>query len=159
MKVIVISDTHHSVSELIHELKKNSNIDLMIHLGDFVKDAEIISQAISLPLIEVKGNCDWSSNHDLLEKEIVLFGRKILITHGHKYGVKNSLNRLYYKGIESKADIVLFGHTHVAYNQWIDGMLLFNPGSAAFPRGNNIKPSYGLLEISASSILSNIVSF
>jgi len=41
----------------------------------------------------------------------------------------------------TNADIIIYGHSHEAQNQFIRGSLLFNPGRA--------RDSFGLLEISA----------
>ena len=41
-------------------------------------------------------------------------GIKIFFTHGHKWGVKYSTDRLFYKAKEIGAQIALFGHTHTA---------------------------------------------
>ena len=38
--------------------------------------------------------------------------RKIFFTHGDLYGVKSSINNIYYRGRELGVDVVLFGHTH-----------------------------------------------
>lgn len=44
------------------------------------------------------------------------------------------------------AAIVVFGHSHQPLNEWRDGHLLFNPGSATDPR-RAPSPSVGILEL------------
>ena len=53
--------------------------------------------------------------------------KKILLTHGHRYRVKYGYDRLLSRAKEISADIVVFGHTHVPENTYIDNILLFNP--------------------------------
>ena len=45
--------------------------------------------------------------------------------------------------------VVVFGHTHRALNHWVNGKLVFNPGSAHFPDIKSEAPSVGLLHIHA----------
>jgi putative phosphoesterase len=156
MKLIVISDTHHLTTKVISELKKIKNIDKIIHLGDFVQDGKKISEQLSIPLVAVKGNCDFGDIKAPLETIINVHNQKILICHGHKYGVKYGLDRLYYKALESNVDIVMFGHTHVCLNQRIENILFFNPGSPTLPRGNS-KASYGSIDVNENSVESRII--
>lgn len=64
---------------------------------------------------------------------------KILFSHGHTFGVKYSLDRIYYKAKEIGAKIVLFGHTHCRYYSYEDGVHILNPGSASCPRDGKPK--------------------
>ena len=45
---------------------------------------------------------------------------------------------------------IVFGHTHEPYVKMVDGVLLFNPGSAL--PGHGLQPSVGILDISEHSI-------
>ena len=56
------------------------------------------------------------------------------------------------------AKIALFGHTHVPYNQYHDGIYMLNPGSIAFPRDCS-RPSYGLIDITPKGIITNTTNF
>lgn len=76
-----------------------------------------------------------------------LGGRRILLLHGHKQGVKNGLQRLYYHALESKADAVLFGHTHIPEMRREGELFMMNPGSPSFPRGGHTQGTYGILHI------------
>ena len=57
------------------------------------------------------------------EKIIEVCGKKIFITHGHFYGVKEGMQRLLYRGLELKVDIALYGHTHISNILFEEGML------------------------------------
>ena len=70
--------------------------------------------------------------------------------HGHKYNVKSSLLPITYKGKEVGADIVLFGHTHRAYLDEIDGMTIMNPGSVS---------GYGIIEIIDDKICAKVEKY
>jgi putative phosphoesterase len=45
----------------------------------------------------------------------------------------------------------LFGHTHRAFCEEKEGILLFNPGSVSLPVGAG--PTFGLLDISKEGVL------
>jgi putative phosphoesterase len=49
------------------------------------------------------------------------------------------------------ADIVIYGHTHRAAEDWIEGALYLNPGSAGAPRDGNAA-SIAILTIENDSI-------
>lgn len=136
MLIAVVSDTHrdsHSIEKVIRKVEK---ADMLIHLGDNNCDAEEISKRFKGRVISVKGNCDFSSagNSELLEE---IAGKKMLITHGHSYGVKYGLTRLLFRAQEVNADIVLFGHTHISLVEYVSGIWFINPGSASEARDNH----------------------
>ena len=59
---------------------------------------------------------------------------RILLTHGHRYGVKEDLQRLTYAALEQACAVALFGHTHEPFLAREQGVLLLNPGSLCQPR-------------------------
>lgn len=76
--------------------------------------------------------------------EIVPLGPvRAFICHGHSYHVKYSLDSLVYAAQEQQAKIAMFGHTHMPFNEDIDGVRVINPGSAGMGR----KPSFALVEV------------
>jgi len=145
MKIAVISDTHRCIEKLINNLE-NKKLDIIIHLGDYIKDAEVIEDELGVEIIKVKGNCDIRENDAQDEIILNLKDRKVLLTHGHKYNVKFTFENLCYRAEEIEADIVLFGHTHRPFNQKIDDILFFNPGSPTNPRNTKDK-TYGIIDI------------
>ena len=76
----------------------------------------------------VKGNCDLIGEE---EKIIEIDGVKILLTHGHLYGVKSSYLRLIYRAKELGVNVVIFGHTHLPLIMQEEEVLLLNPGSCS----------------------------
>lgn len=146
MKIIVVSDTHGDNKDVIEKIMELGKPDVLIHLGDYVEDGIKISKAFGVETIIVRGNGDYGSAYkddELIELE----GKKLFITHGHKYNVRNTIANLYYRGLELGADIILFGHTHVPVNVKEDGIIILNPGSPSLPRGINRKKTFGLIEI------------
>jgi len=146
IKVIVVADTHHVTQPIIKALKNERDAQAFIFLGDHVEDGEKIKDALKLPSYIIGGNGDWSTYYKR-EMVVNLGGRRILLLHGHKQGVKNGLQRLYYHALENKADAVLFGHTHIPELKREGDLFMMNPGSPSFPRGGHTQGTYGILHI------------
>ena len=145
MKVAIISDTHGKLKELMEEISRHE-IDVIIHLGDFSddgKDLQIITEKI---VYIVKGNNDYLATTELEELLINLNGIDFLITHGHRYNIYRGLDKLLNRAKKVGARVVLFGHTHVFFNQVIDGIWLINPGSPSYPRSGD-KKSFVILDL------------
>lgn len=157
MKILVVSDTHGAVFEsIVKPMQNEKNIDLMIHCGDKYKDAEKLAGMIGVKdFYRVTGNCDYGvkNGNDMLNVEIE--GKHILITHGHLQNVKDGLEQLKKLAEEKFSQIVLFGHTHIPYNEIDNDKLYFNPGSTILPK--NGKASYGIVEILLDKVTSKIV--
>lgn len=133
MLIAVISDTHR-MSKYINSAKELiKNADILLHLGDNVEDVDLLEQGFKGEVYAVAGNCDYSKKYPK-ETIIEVNGRKIFFTHGDLYGVKSSINNIYYKGKELEADIVLFGHTHQHLIEEESGLILMNPGSVSLPK-------------------------
>ncbi|NLV49162.1 MAG: metallophosphoesterase [Clostridiales bacterium] len=141
MKILVFSDSHGSCG-LMEAAVKLHMPDLTLFLGDGASD--ITALRASYPELSVRcvrGNCDpagFAPEKLIIEES----GKKIMMTHGHAYGVKLGLQRVFYAALEAQADIILFGHTHEAYRAEREGLIMLNPGSVG--RGRN--RSYALLE-------------
>ena len=133
MLIAVVSDTHrvNKYINLAKELIKDA--DILIHLGDNTDDVEVLKSGFKGEVYAVAGNCDYSTQYPK-EAIIEVNGRKIFFTHGDLYGVKHSMNNIYYRGKELDVDIVLFGHTHEQIIEEEKGIILMNPGSISLPR-------------------------
>jgi len=151
MRIGVISDTHipdrakELPQQILTEFKK---VDMIIHVGDLV-DISVLEKLKSLcPNVKaVQGNMDHENVRKALpEKEVITVeGFKICVTHGH--GSPSGLIELtgaVFK--DERPDIIIFGHSHTAFNERIGNILFFNPGSCTdkiFSPYN----SYGIIEI------------
>ena len=149
MRVGVFSDSHGDHEALDELLERMGALDAVCFLGDVARDAEHLRERLAaMPnqpvLYAVRGNNDYYSTctlpWDLL---IELGGVRIYMTHGHRLV---SLMNLAYKAQECGAQVALFGHTHQALCETVQGVLLLNPGSAGnFCRGGRARAS--MLEI------------
>ena len=141
MNILVFSDTHKNIEPMLHVIEHEAP-DHVIHLGDHIRDAEEIQRRFQmLPVLSVKGNCDFEP--DGREQALAdFFGIRILAVHGHRYGVKSGLLRYHYAAKENQVDVALFGHTHQAYCEYHDGIWLMNPGSCSA-----LRPSYGQITV------------
>ena len=149
MRVGVFSDSHGDHEALDELLERMGPLDAVCFLGDVARDAEHLRERLAaMPnqpvLYAVRGNNDYYSTctlpWDLL---IELGGVRIYMTHGHRLV---SLMNLAYKAQECGAQVALFGHTHQALCETVQGVLLLNPGSAGnFCRGGRARAS--VLEI------------
>lgn len=145
MRIGVISDTHGKVDRALRILPQMGDVSLIIHLGDFLEDSIYLKRKIKTKIIAVKGNCD----RDPIEKEelvLPLGSQKLFAVHGHQYGVKTDLTRLYYRALELECNIALYGHTHIPMITKYEDVLIMNPGSVSFPRGGS-KASFGIIEL------------
>jgi len=147
VKILVISDTHKNISNARDIIKRiKSKIDLVIHLGDHDTDAEQLKYEFENVAFQyVPGNCDWCSFEDG-KKILNVAGKKIMMTHGHDYGVKYSYDGIKKTARDQGAQMVLFGHTHVPYISIEENLLTMNPGSLSLPRGGSTY-SYGIIDI------------
>ena len=83
----------------------------------------------------VPPNCDFVAD---FPSEIVLEAEdKRILTHGHRFNIKNGLDRLEKYALRQNTDAVLFGHTHAPLQE-IRSDIVFNPGSLGYPRGSSL---------------------
>lgn len=131
MRIGVFSDTHGDLSPLFSLKERLAPLDAVFHCGDFAEEARDIGAFFHCPYYAVKGNCDYYCDEPL-EKLVTLGGKTFLLVHGHTCTGELSL---VHKGQMAHADAVLFGHSHIPYESWHEGILLLNPGSLSRPRG------------------------
>lgn len=129
LKILVFSDSHRFRGGMLDVIEAQSP-DLVIHLGDLQSDAEEIGYAYpKLPMVSVPGNCDgWTMEPAI--RLLQLEGHKVLLSHGHLWQVKHSYARAILEAKKADADLLLFGHTHMAYCEQVDGIWVMNPGAA-----------------------------
>lgn len=157
MKILVVSDTHRAAFQsVLGKLKEERDVTILIHCGDNYNDAKSIADMMGIrDFYRVLGNCDHdvSDGEDLLELNIE--NKRFLVTHGHLQHVKDGMDTLKALAEEKNADVVLFGHTHMAYMKTEDGILYFNPGSTILPKG--CRAGYGIIEIIDNKIVGKLV--
>lgn len=145
MKILVFSDSHRSLSGMYAAIDRHQP-QQVIHLGDIMSDAEEVAEHYpKLPFCLVPGNCDGWGVAIPVKKQIELAGKSILLSHGHRWGVKSGYDAAIADARAVGADILLFGHTHIPLCQRLeDGLWMMNPGPA--------RSSYGLIQIENGTI-------
>lgn len=143
MKALIVSDNH-GIDRDLYELMTiyEHDIDLWLHCGD----SEFrLNDPVFDVFQAVLGNTDF--DHFPPQEVNELAGRKIVHVHGHQHSVSfgvEGLNRLAEK---ENADIVFYGHTHIAKVDFMNGRYFINPGSINFPRGTLREGSYAILTL------------
>ena len=152
MTVVILSDSH-GLLDYMYMAVETIRPDAVIHLGDCWRDAEELRMLFPrLPMEHVPGNCDFRPG-EAAEKLVFWDGLRVLLCHGHTYGVKNSLMSAGYAAEEKNLDLFLFGHTHRPLCDWRGKTTFFNPGSI----GKGLKPTYGVIRVEDGKIDSRIL--
>jgi len=151
MRLLVISDTH-GFTEAAVEIYNSGSFDIIVHLGDNYEDAEHIRSETGAAVIAVKGNCDYGHSDKRYRVLNTDFGR-ILLVHGHEQRVKQGLTSLAYTALDMECQAVFFGHTHRAFYDESDELIMLNPGSMSYPYGVGEKPSYAVVEIDEDGLM------
>ena len=128
--IVILSDTHgfrRGIDEIEHLFAEN---DMVIHLGDTSADGNYIRTKFPAKTIVINGNCDLPALGDD-EKVIEVENIKIFACHGHKFSVKTTLAQLAARAKELGCAVALYGHTHRARADIIDGVTLINPGAGS----------------------------
>lgn len=146
MKILVVSDTHGHEKNLETVLKRVQPLDALIHCGDVEGGEDYIRQIVECPAYLVRGNNDFFS--DLPREEMLhLGGYRIMVTHGHMYGVSMGTETLKEEARSRGVQVVMFGHTHRPYLEIGDQLTVLNPGSLSYPRQMGRKPGFLIMEI------------
>ncbi|MFC4403939.1 metallophosphoesterase family protein [Gracilibacillus xinjiangensis] len=150
-KVLIISDSHGWESELLEIKERHQHeVEAMIHCGD----SELLHSSEELSGMNVvKGNMD---NDDNLPEEIdfTVDNLHFFVAHGHMHQIKFTLQPISYRGDEVGANVVCFGHSHIAGAEKAENKLFINPGSIRLPRSQH-PGSYAIL--SANRDLSDVI--
>jgi putative phosphoesterase len=161
----VIADTHipdrlPKLHPGILDLLQSYSVSQILHAGDICTPRVLDELGQIAPVMAVKGNRDFIFNDNLpLVQHFHVNGWQIALMHGsgthreywfdkwqyvlHGYRIER------YKTLVMRtapaAQIIVFGHTHRPLNEWVNGKLLFNPGSASFGPPEGGSPTLGLL--------------
>ncbi len=151
MQIGVISDTHDYLDSRVPELFKG--VDHILHAGDVGMPAILLELEQLAPLTAIAGNTDSSTV--LKETEAVeLAGRRFLLHHivdPHRPSPKVArlLERI-------RPDVVVFGHTHLLFEQVVGGVLYFNPGYAGRPKPG-VRRTVAILHCEGQGMVSEII--
>jgi putative phosphoesterase len=146
MKILIVSDTHGRNHNYLRTLEKVLPIDLLIHLGDFEGGEEFVETITPCPTEMISGNNDFFNG--LPKEKIIHIGKyTVMLTHGHRYGVNYGTHDLREAARKQKADIVMFGHTHVPMIDLSDSVWVINPGSLSLPRQHGRIPTFIIMDL------------
>lgn len=146
MKILIVSDTHRSNKNFLEVVDKTAPLDMVVHCGDVEGSELLIAKAAGCPVEMVQGNNDFFTELPR-EKEFMLGKYKVWLTHGHNYYISMNTEVIKEEARLRDADIVMCGHTHKPVVDIGPNVTLLNPGSISYPRQENRKPSYIIMEI------------
>ena len=149
MIVTVLADTHleRDIGKKLPGivLRAIDEADVVLHAGDISSAIAFAELSDRNRIVAVLGNNDRDLVAMLPESRTIdLEGLQIAMVHnsGAREGRAARLHRLF-----PEADIVIFGHSHVPWDEsGLAGQLLFNPGSPTQRRGEP-QHSFGRLVI------------
>ncbi len=159
MRIGVISDTHipfftRSIPQPV--LESFATCDVIVHAGDIIESSVIEKLKTMAETRAVHGNMDSEELKRLLPDRLVfeVGGKRIGVTHGKGSGKKvlDEVRNIF----DKKVDIVIFGHSHMPFNENIGGTLFFNPGSATDTLFQG-KRTYGIITIEGDIVRGEII--
>lgn len=144
MKLGIIADTHGVLHPRVLEVFRG--VDRILHAGDIGGDSIIRELETIAPVTAIPGNNDQPEPvHERLE----FCETRFLLTHilGRPRRlapeVRHALSM-------ERADVVIFGHSHLPHDEIVDGVHFFNPASAG-PRRFDYPTSVGFFEWTADT--------
>jgi putative phosphoesterase len=149
MIIGVISDTHGLLRpEAVAALR---GADRIIHAGD-IGDLQILDKLGEIaPVTAVRGNVDrgaWAKKIPAAE---------VLEVGGVSIYVLHVLQQLDLNPEVAGFAVVVTGHSHVPKQEWKNGVLYFNPGSAG-PRRFGLPVTVGKLVVSGNQVRGKILN-
>ena len=146
MRVLVMSDSHGNWRNIEGVVNQVGKIDMLIHCGDVENDEDFIREIADCPVHIVAGNCDYG--YDLPASDTFMVGDyTVMACHGHMFYVHGSTMYLKEYARKNSIDVVMFGHTHRPYIEIDEDVTILNPGSIAYPRQEDRRPTFLIMEI------------
>ena len=154
MKAVVLADTHvrDAGSTRLPDAAwaEVRTADVVLHAGDVMEPGFLEELRAVAPVHAVLGNNDGALRGVLPETvEVELGGVRVAMVHdsGPRTGREGRLHRRF-----PDAEVVVFGHSHIPWNEpGLGGQLLFNPGSATQRRRQPHK-TLGILDLARGTI-------
>lgn len=154
MQVLVLADTHlrrdwpnRRLPDEVWEWAATA--DAILHAGDVLEHQHLDDLRRYGPVHVVRGNNDRELVDVPERLEVELAGVRIGMIHdsGSRSGRAQRLHAAF-----PSADVVVFGHSHIPWNEaGIDGQLLFNPGSPT-ERRRQPHRTVGVLELAEGQV-------
>ena len=112
---------------LLHLHSIFADVEMIIHAGDITSQV-VLDELEKFGTVEaVRGNMDRTNLPLLPEKKVLdIKGNRIGVMHG--WGAPKRIRERLRDRFED-VDAIVYGHTHEPFNEIVDGVLFFNPGS------------------------------
>jgi len=169
MKLLVFSDSHGRLEPIQSIIRAHADTtDAILHLGDGAAEVLTLRARFpSIPFYAVLGNCDSYTYSDFgitQDKCLSLGGYTLYFCHGDRFGVGGGTGALAAYAAYKHADIALYGHTHIAHEEYIPAdsdkpdakpLWILSPGSVSLPRDAS-QSSFGILDLSERGVLFSV---
>jgi len=165
MRIGLLSDTHipEAALTLPPQVKDAfRDVDLILHAGD-IYDPGVLDELERLaPVMAARGDDDHLALFDLrIQQEhlLTVAGMRLWLIHAMPariYGVW-LMHTAQRDELLDSADIMVFGHTHRALVDRLQGVLLVNPGSPTFPNYQPILGTVSVLTIASGKAEASII--
>lgn len=167
MKIGVISDTHGDVETFRAAIEGPlANAELLLHAGDLLyhgpRNPMVAGyeppalanalNALDVPLIVAKGNCDSDVDQLVLDvpiqapyAHVYADGLRIVVNHGDRWSDEETVELMTRWGV----DLFISGHTHTPKLERHGRLLWLNPGSPSLPKAKQAQtpqPTVALVE-------------
>ena len=121
IRVAVMADTHGVLRPEVERILETC--DVIVHAGDFDNQMLYHKLNVDQPLYAVRGNNDrgWSGGLGQVNR-FEIGGVKFIMAH----------ERVDIPSVLKDIQVVIFGHSHMYYQQEISGRLWLNPGSCGY---------------------------
>ena len=123
IRVAIMADTHGVLRPEVERILETC--DVIVHAGDFDNQMLYHKLNVDQPLSAVRGNNDrgWSGGLGQVNR-FEIGGVKFIMAH----------ERVDIPSVLKDIQVVIFGHSHMYYQQEISGRLWLNPGSCGYKR-------------------------
>ena len=123
IRVAIMADTHGVLRPEVERILETC--DVIVHAGDFDNQMLYHKLNVDQPLYGVWGNNDrgWSGGLGQVNR-FEIGGVKFIMAH----------ERVDIPSVLKDIQVVIFGHSHMYYQQEISGRLWLNPGSCGYKR-------------------------
>lgn len=172
MRIGLISDTHiPTVADALPDDVTTvfKGVDLIMHAGDIYATSVLDTLEKIAPVIAARGDDDFAatiSDKRVQEKYFLELERKtVWLIHEKPFApmTPSFLPSWWESRLDpeqnklGKPDIVIFGHEHRIFKQYMDGVLFISPGSPTFLHYERGPGTLGILELSAGSVEFQII--
>ena len=123
IRMAIMADTHGVLRPEVERILETC--DVIVHAGDFDNQMLYHKLNVDQPLYAVRGNNDrgWSGGLGQVNR-FEIGGVKFIMAH----------ERVDIPSVLKDIQVVIFGHSHMYYQQEISGRLWLNPGSCGYKR-------------------------